>query len=76
MSPRLPISPRVGEMAGRPEGGNVERRSGDQDVPQRAYAAAASVPDPEIPCVTVEDLGILRSVEISVKSVAFSMAIS
>jgi ring-1,2-phenylacetyl-CoA epoxidase subunit PaaD len=29
----------------------------------RAYAAAASVPDPEIPCVTVADLGILRSVE-------------
>ena len=28
-----------------------------------AYAAAASVPDPEIPCVTVADLGILRSVE-------------
>lgn len=30
----------------------------------RAYAAAASVPDPEVPCVTVADLGILRSVEI------------
>lgn len=29
----------------------------------RAYAAAASVPDPEVPCVTVADLGILRSVE-------------
>ena len=26
----------------------------------RAWAAAASVPDPEVPCVTVEDLGILR----------------
>jgi len=34
------------------------------DDAERAYAAAASVPDPEIPCVTVEDLGILRSVEI------------
>ncbi|WP_235911777.1 1,2-phenylacetyl-CoA epoxidase subunit PaaD [Mesorhizobium xinjiangense] len=29
-----------------------------------AYAAAASVPDPEVPCVTIADLGILRSVEI------------
>lgn len=28
----------------------------------RAWAAAAAVPDPELPCVTVEDLGILRSV--------------
>jgi ring-1,2-phenylacetyl-CoA epoxidase subunit PaaD len=30
----------------------------------RAWAAAAAVPDPEVPCVTVADLGILRSVEI------------
>jgi len=29
-----------------------------------AYEAAARVPDPEVPCVTVADLGILRSVEI------------
>ncbi|QPC88250.1 phenylacetate-CoA oxygenase subunit PaaJ [Mesorhizobium sp. NBSH29] len=29
----------------------------------RAYRIAASVPDPEIPALTVEDLGILRSVE-------------
>ena len=28
----------------------------------RAYAAAAAVPDPEIPVVTLEDLGILRGV--------------
>ncbi len=27
-----------------------------------AWAAAASVPDPEVPCVTVADLGILRDV--------------
>ncbi|MEM7043326.1 MAG: 1,2-phenylacetyl-CoA epoxidase subunit PaaD [Pseudomonadota bacterium] len=27
------------------------------------WRVAAAVPDPEIPCVTVEDLGILRSVE-------------
>jgi ring-1,2-phenylacetyl-CoA epoxidase subunit PaaD len=31
---------------------------------RRAHEAAASVPDPEIPCLTVADLGILRSVEI------------
>ncbi|MGI9417620.1 MAG: 1,2-phenylacetyl-CoA epoxidase subunit PaaD [Geminicoccaceae bacterium] len=30
----------------------------------RAWRAAAAVPDPEVPCVTVEDLGILRSVDI------------
>ncbi|MGI9363995.1 MAG: 1,2-phenylacetyl-CoA epoxidase subunit PaaD [Rhizobiaceae bacterium] len=30
----------------------------------RAWAAAASVPDPEIPCVTVADLGILRGVDL------------
>ena len=30
----------------------------------RAWAAAAAVPDPEVPCVTVADLGILRSVTI------------
>ena len=28
----------------------------------RAWAAAAGVPDPEVPCVTVADLGILRDV--------------
>ncbi|RMA43398.1 1,2-phenylacetyl-CoA epoxidase subunit PaaD [Rhodophyticola porphyridii] len=31
---------------------------------KRAWAAAAAVPDPEVPCVTVEDLGILRRVEL------------
>ncbi len=30
----------------------------------RAWAAAAAVPDPEIPVVTVADLGILRAVEL------------
>jgi len=30
----------------------------------RAWAAAASVPDPEVPCVTVADLGILRWVRV------------
>ncbi|MEM8754984.1 MAG: iron-sulfur cluster assembly protein, partial [Pseudomonadota bacterium] len=30
----------------------------------RAWAAAAAVPDPEVPCVTVADLGILRDVRV------------
>ena len=30
----------------------------------KAWRAAAAVPDPEVPCVTVADLGILRSVEL------------
>ncbi|EKF20762.1 phenylacetic acid degradation protein [Nitratireductor pacificus pht-3B] len=45
-------------LSGRSEGGisaNLRR--------QRAYRAAASVVDPEIPAVTIEDLGILRGVE-------------
>ena len=36
----------------------------------RAWDAAASVPDPEVPCVTVADLGILRSVDIDADGVA------
>lgn len=31
---------------------------------RRAWAVAAAVPDPEIPCVTVADLGILRDVQL------------
>ena len=31
---------------------------------RRAWLAAAAVPDPEVPCVTIAELGILRSVEI------------
>ncbi|MEE9315235.1 MAG: 1,2-phenylacetyl-CoA epoxidase subunit PaaD [Rhizobiaceae bacterium] len=33
------------------------------DETQRAWRAASSVLDPEVPCVSVADLGILRSVE-------------
>ncbi len=48
--------------ASAPEG----RGSGDAAtlVQRRAWEAAASVPDPEVPCVTVADLGILRGVDI------------
>ncbi|WP_370321410.1 1,2-phenylacetyl-CoA epoxidase subunit PaaD [Oricola sp.] len=40
------------------------------DLQARAWEAAASVPDPEVPCVTVADLGILRSVDIDADGVA------
>lgn len=36
----------------------------------KAWEAASAVPDPEVPCVTVADLGILRSVEIDGDGVA------
>jgi ring-1,2-phenylacetyl-CoA epoxidase subunit PaaD len=32
------------------------------DIAARAWAVAASVPDPEIPVLTIEDLGVLRDV--------------
>ena len=35
------------------------------EVQRRAWQVAAAVPDPEIPVVTLEDLGILRRVEIT-----------
>jgi ring-1,2-phenylacetyl-CoA epoxidase subunit PaaD len=31
----------------------------------RAWAAAAAVVDPEIPVLTIEDLGVLRAVEVT-----------
>lgn len=41
-----------------------QTRAGDAaSLASRAWAAAAAVLDPEVPCVTVADLGILRSVE-------------
>ena len=36
---------------------------GDVDVDPRAHAVAAAVVDPEIPVLTLEDLGVLRGVE-------------
>ena len=36
----------------------------DKAIERRAYAVAASVLDPEIPVLTIEDLGILRGVKI------------
>jgi len=34
-------------------------------VQERAWAAAAAVPDPEVPVLTIEDLGVLRSVDVA-----------
>lgn len=46
-------------MPGKAEGGAEGRWAAE-----KAWLAAASVPDPEIPVLTVADLGILRSVEV------------
>lgn len=40
------------------------RGAGDEDVLRRAYEAAASVCDPEIPVLTIADLGVLRDVTV------------
>ena len=40
------------------------RGEGTPDQITRAYAAAAAVVDPEIPVLTLEDLGVLRGVEL------------
>lgn len=44
--------------------GKAEEDAKAREASQKAWDAASGVPDPEIPCVTVADLGILRSVEI------------
>ncbi|HEY0934812.1 MAG TPA: 1,2-phenylacetyl-CoA epoxidase subunit PaaD [Trebonia sp.] len=41
--------------------------------PGTAYDAAAATPDPELPMVTVEDLGILRDVELSADGVTVTI---
>ena len=40
------------------------RQPVDTDAVARAWAVAASVPDPEIPVLTIEDLGVLRDVAV------------
>lgn len=44
--------------------GSTTRKTGSTTRSARAWEVAASVLDPEVPVVTVEDLGILRSVEV------------
>jgi ring-1,2-phenylacetyl-CoA epoxidase subunit PaaD len=41
----------------------TETAAAENSAQKRAWDAAAAVPDPEVPCVTVADLGILRSVD-------------
>jgi ring-1,2-phenylacetyl-CoA epoxidase subunit PaaD len=59
LAPPPPTPPRKGE-GGR--AGNSGALISDADL-DRAYAAAATVVDPEIPVLTLEDLGVLRGVE-------------
>ena len=42
--------------------GLIQARHGDGELLERARAAAASVTDPELPPLTIDDLGILRDV--------------
>jgi len=42
----------------------VEKNQSTRSSQDIAWAAAAAVLDPEVPCITVADLGILRSVEV------------
>ncbi|MEL6947079.1 MAG: 1,2-phenylacetyl-CoA epoxidase subunit PaaD [Pseudomonadota bacterium] len=46
----------------------LDRARDQKALDARAWAAASAVPDPEVPCVTVADLGILRGVSVDVAS--------
>ena len=43
----------------------VEVRTRDAELARRAWDAAATVVDPEIPVLTIADLGVLREVDVS-----------
>ncbi|MDP9694944.1 UNVERIFIED_ORG: ring-1,2-phenylacetyl-CoA epoxidase subunit PaaD [Arthrobacter globiformis] len=43
---------------------DFETRTGETTAEQKAWAIASTVCDPEIPVLTIEDLGILRSVHL------------
>ena len=51
-------------QSSRPARPERERERGSASGRDRAHAAAAAVVDPEIPVVTIEDLGILRGVSV------------
>lgn len=55
------MSTRLGTPPARPPR-RAEAGAGSEQA--RAWAAAAAVVDPEVPCVTVADLGILRGVSV------------
>jgi ring-1,2-phenylacetyl-CoA epoxidase subunit PaaD len=42
----------------------VETLTSDAELAQRAWEAAAGVVDPEIPVLSIADLGVLRAVEV------------
>ena len=50
----------AGEGADRPRGSTV----GDEVLRERAWAAAGRVVDPEIPVLTIVDLGVLRDIKV------------
>jgi ring-1,2-phenylacetyl-CoA epoxidase subunit PaaD len=43
----------------------VESRPDDKALIESAWAAAASVPDPEIPVLSIADLGVLRDIRVT-----------
>ena len=64
MSAAFPVSAGSRRPSSGPRGHLLPVNGEKEALRRRAWVAAASVPDPEVPCVTVADLGILRSVEI------------
>jgi ring-1,2-phenylacetyl-CoA epoxidase subunit PaaD len=78
-SPHAEVPPRSGGLEARTlpghDGGTVRPsrlspsgfapQDEAENVAERAWAAAASVVDPEIPVLTIEDLGVLRNVSIA-----------
>jgi ring-1,2-phenylacetyl-CoA epoxidase subunit PaaD len=61
---RLSPEPVIGPAEGRTRWGFAPQDE-PGNVAERAWAAAASVVDPEIPVLTIEDLGVLRDVSIA-----------
>ena len=62
LGPPPPSPPRKGEGRPSPQG-EVTSQAPDLKRTQHAYDVAAEVLDPEIPVLTLEDLGVLRGVE-------------
>src|SRR6266496_4300192 len=61
-----PSAERIAVAAARLSGDDmVTVTLGDHDLRQRAWNAAAQVVDPEIPVLTIADLGVLREVAVS-----------
>ncbi|PJJ54321.1 ring-1,2-phenylacetyl-CoA epoxidase subunit PaaD [Mumia flava] len=54
----------AGETAPRPAGETAPRPAGETPARSRAYDVAAAVTDPEMPMLTLADLGVLRDVRV------------